>query len=71
MKFNNFLFSVFVISIVSTFCSCSELKTVDKSYLNSMAMSLDQNRTPSFIGRGITLNANAVGSQTACTTCSK
>lgn len=63
---------IFLLVLMLGSCfSCSKLKTIDKSYLNSMAMNLDQNRTPGFIGRGITLNANAVGSQTACTTCSK
>lgn len=63
--------SSLIILLGLMFTSCANLKRVDKSYLNNAAMSLDQNRTPAFSGRGIVLNGNTVGSNTACTTCSK
>jgi hypothetical protein len=69
IKSINIILKVFFIA--SVFSSCSSLKKVDKSYLNNMAMSLDQNRTPAFSGRGVTLNSGNVGSQTACATCAK
>lgn len=63
------LLSIFSISSLTT--SCAKLKKVDKSYVNNISMSLDQGRTPAFSGRGMVLNGNKIGSNTACTTCSK
>lgn len=68
VKFLTFL-GIITISINAT--SCARLKKVDKSYVNNMSMNLDQGRTPAFSGRGMVLNGNKVGSNTACTTCSK
>lgn len=66
-----FIFLVLYLGIFISVSSCAKLKKVDKSYVNNMAMSLDQGRTPAFSGRGMVLNGNKVGSNTACTTCSK
>lgn len=70
--FMNILLKIINICAISIMVSsCARLKRVDKSYTNNLSMNLDQGRTPAFAGRGMVLNGNNVGSNTACTTCSR
>lgn len=57
--------------ILFTIISCSQLETVDKSYLNHQAMNLEKGMTDDPSSNFTNLGAGGASSQAGCATCAK